>query len=914
MSYLLEARGPAYQYYRLNAFYGNNYALANRLGSMFFAKYCADMDNASFTCFTVITQTAFNYYRLGDSVSYRATLQLLDKALARHPQLQLALMPVSKVSGADTERRKKALVELRSYVPDMDRLFDGNDGEWGFEEMERIAANLMQAQAVGYWIARADGKHFPRIAKAMAAAKDEEMSEEDWAAVLISMAYLSAAALNDYDILLASVNAMRDLYAALAAAEEVKIDLTPFDLMKLGALYSANQLKEARQLVKTIRNSPALRSPHIDAVPAPLNVLSSCHAAANFAPNEDADQVMPAKEYLLSKIAMKIGLKMGERVPTAAVRSIMEYEARELFAKASGMDEARQAFLPSDFVANWPDYSKVFAGDHVARTRLAQAAKCLLARPEIVMRLGQEFVNKGSKERQTLNAAIFTMLADSGTFQQHSNAIGNEDFVLLQAASIMQAHNGISSATARSVFASVDVRNSIQEAELGMVRLSDQFNVAAKELHLSDMVRRMSTNSADGLEKMMSSMMDHPAEYARYAELRNQSIATLAEVKKALTADDAAMLLTLFDDTLVSVVVRHDSARIVSTKVSRNAMKNAVAKLKASTNFLSQQSTRLPPAYRADIAWQLYKQLFKPVEALLAGARTVYLVAGEDLALIPFSALVTAAPPAQSAIDFSTYRRLRWLGDRLAFVSLPSVHSLLKTSAANDRENPRLLGVGNPEVAMQMLIDLRLSPMPDTASLLDRVRKPGDPAPLLRAQANYGGLEAASNSAILSSGDMALINSHALAAGESAKYGTQEPAILLAPTSQADVADFLDPSKVMSLKLSLRLIMLLACETAGGRTIDNAQPYAGLVNSFFFAGADSVVATNLPVDPAVAEDFAVNFLRYVRDGKKSSAMALQMAAADVRCANDSMACAEGDKYVWAHPAYWSQFTLVGSGR
>ena len=913
MSYLLEAKGPAYQHYRLYAFYGNNYALANRLGSMYRAHYCADEETFNFTCFTVITQTAFNNYRLGDSAAYRATLQQLDTALGKHQRLRLAIMPVGTMAGTEAEKREKALAELRFYVSDMRRLSEGDEGERAFDEMERVAANLMQAQAVGYWIARADGKNFPRIAKAMAA-KGEEFSEDERAALLITSAYLGSLVLNDYDATVLAINGLRELLAAFAAENEVNIDFTSIDLMKVGALYSANHLKEARELAKTIRNSPAFSSRQIVAGPVPANILSSCHSAASFTPDQDANPVMSANQYLLSKIEMKIGLRMGERVPTAAVRSIMEYEAREMLVKVSNRNEQGQAFPPSDFISSWPDYSKVFAGDQVARTRLAKAAKCLLARPDIVERLGQDFVNKGSKERQTLNTAIFAMLTDSGMFQQHGNGIDNEDFVLLQAAAIMQAHNGISSAAARSVFASSEVRDSIQDAELGMASLTDQFNAPAKELNLSEMLKLISKGSAAGLEKMLSSMMDHPAEFATYAELRNQSIATLEQVKKTLKADDAAMLLTLFDERLVSVVVRQDSARLLSAKVSRKEMKNAVAALQGSINFLSQQSTRLPPSYRADVAWQLYKQLFKPVETWLGGVRTVYLVAGEDLALIPFSALVTSTPPAQSTVDFSTYRQLQWLGDRLAFVSLPSVHSLLKTGVGSNQQNPRLLGVGDPEVASHMLTDLHLSPMPDTASLLNRVRMPGDPAPLLRAQATYAGLLAASNGASLSSADIALINSHALAAGESARYGTQEPAILLAPTSQAELADFLDPTKVMALKLSLRLIMLLACETAGGKTIDNAQPYAGLVNSFFFAGADSVVATNLPVDPAVAEDFAVYFLQHVRDGKKSSAMALQMAAADVRCAKDSLACAAGDRYVWAHPAYWSQFTLVGSGR
>lgn len=916
MSYLLEANGSAYRYYRLHAFYGDNYALANRLGAMFLTKYCQDTANFYFSCFTVMTQTAFNHFRLHDSENYRASLQKLDKALAKHQQLRLAVAPQAHMSpGTEAERRKKVLLELQSYVPNMDRFMgDSNREEWQTDEMESMLAMFMEVQAASYWITRADGKNFPRLAKAMAEARNEDFADAEWALLLIGGAYTGALQVADYNTALAAISGVRDMMTAHTEEDGTKIDTSSIDMMQVQALYGANQLKEARKLARKMRRSSALRQPLHRAVSAPVAIFANCRSAASFVPDNGGQQSMSAEQYVLSKIEMKIALKLGERVPPGAVRKLLEYEARELFRRASGGDEEEQPPLPSVFVANWPEYSKAVATNKAALRQLATATKCLLARPDMVERLGLDFVNKSNSERQTLNSAIFAILKDSGMFEQHGTAIGNEDYVLLQAASIMQAHNGISSSAARSVFASSEMRNGIKNAEISIAQFSDQLNKLGSGLHLSKMFTAIGAGSAAGFDQMLSVMADYPVEFAKYAALRNQSIATLDAVKKTLKADEAAMLMTLFDRKLVSVVVRHDSARVLAVDTSRKEMKGVVAALQTSVNFLSQQDTRLPPDYRADIAWKLYKQLFKPVEASLAGVNSVYLVAGEDLALIPFAALVTSAPPAQSAVDFSTYRQLRWLGDRYAFVSLPSVHALLKSAAANNQDSAKLLGVGEPAVASQVLIDLSLSPMPDTSSLLNRAGKPIDPPPLLRAKANYADLLAASNSGTLSNSDMALINSHALAAGQSEKYGTQEPAILLAPTSKTDGADFLDPSKVMSLKLSLRLVMLLACETAGGRTKENSQPYAGLVNSFFFAGADSVVATNLPVDPAVAEDFAVRFLHYVRDDKKSSAKALQMAAADVRCAQDSMACAAGEKYVWAHPAYWSQFTLVGSGR
>jgi CHAT domain-containing protein len=915
MSYLVDAQGPAYKYYRLHAFYGSNHALAVRLGALYLTKNCHDTQNFSFSCFTVMSQTAFNYFRLRDDVKYRATLQMLDRALGEHQRLRLASSPTAGMSSADIESQKNALMELRAHAPSMEKIMRGDSEPWDSDEMQTAMAGMIESQASSYWIARAAGKNLHRLIKAMAASQEKSSFESDWTMMLVIGAHLRAGELADHDVTLATINGMRQVVTALAEEEEVKIDLSVIDLMEIGALYEANRLDEASRLAKKLRLRPAFHEQKGPAKPTQFAILSSCHTAASFAPSDDQKNTISDEQYLLGKLEMKIGLKKGKRIPTASTRQLMEYEARAMFMRTDSRNEKREALSPSDFLATWPDYSKVFAADKASQRRLAKAAKCLLARPDIAARLGLDFVNKGNKERQTLNAAIFALLKDSGVFEQNNTVNNNEDFVLLQAASIMQAHNGISSATARSVFASSDVRNAVRNSELGMAQFTDQLSQMEGGPDLSKMMHAMRAEGVAGLEQMLSIMLENPDEFAKYSELKNQSIATLAEVKKSLKADEASLLLTLFDSKLVSVVVRHDSAKLLAADISRKEMKDTVTKLQASINFLSQESTSLPPDYRVDIAWQLYKQLFEPAVPLLAGVNTLYLVVGEDLAPIPFAALVTATPPAQSSVDFSTYRQLKWLGDKYAFVSLPSVHALLKNAnAANKQGNAKLLGVGEPAVAGQVLIDLRLSPMPDTGSLLKRAGKPNDPPPLLRAKANYADLLGASNSGILSSSDITLINSHALAAGQSVRYGTQEPAILLAPTKTTDPADFLDPSKVTALKLSLRLIMLLACETAGGRTIENSQPYAGLVNSFFFAGADSVVATNLPINPAVAEDFAVQFLHYVRDENKSSARALQMAAADVRCANDSMACAAGEKYVWAHPAYWSQFTLVGSGR
>lgn len=915
MAYMLEADSLAYAYYQMHADHDGPPGLLGALGAMYLDKYCPGTENLGFSCFTVMTQMAFAYSRLHEPAKYKAMLQRLDQALGQHQRLRLAVSPPKKMSAADAENRKKTLLELWRYLPGSDALAGKGSEHWQTDAMETSIAALRHAEMVSYWIARAAGRNFPFLPRAIADARNEELSEAKWAAVLLAAAQIGAMELADYDLALTAIKGIRELYLTLAATQEVTIDPIQFSVLELRTLYAANRLESARKLAREIRKHPSYRQPQHAGGSAPFVILASCDSAAGFEPNQVTASFLTTEQYTLSKIDMLIALKSGQRIKMAAVRPIIEYEAQALIAAASSPGAEGQDAPPSAFVAGWLEYSKILATDKAEQERLARAAKCLLARPGIIRRLAIDFVNKGSQERQTLNAAVFTLLMDSGTFERDGAEIDNEDFMLLQAASIMQAQNGISAAAARSVFSSAGTRKAIQHTELGMEKFSDQLDNAGGPFDIAKQLRALRTGGEQALQQLLAVMQDSPAEFFKYAQLKNQNLINLPSIKEYLEADEALMLLTVFDRKLVSLVVRRDSSRIRSLDLPRQAVKSAVAELRTSINVLSQKSSSLPPDYRADLAWQLYRQLIEPVETSLVGATTVYLVAGEDLALLPFAALVTDAPPAQAVVDFSKYRQLRWLGDRYAFISLPSVYAMLKNGISLGEPQPaKLLGVGDPAVASEVLANLRLAPMPDTGSLLGRVGKPIDLPPLLGATASYAGLLAVTSGEALSDADMMLINSHALPAGGIVQYGVLEPAILLAPTKVADGVDFLDPARVMSLKLSLRLIMLLACETAGGRTIENAQPYAGLVNSFFFAGAGSVVATNLPIDPAVAEEFAVRFLHYVRDERMPNARALQMATADIRCANDTLACAAGDKFVWAHPAYWSHFTLVGSGR
>lgn len=83
---------------------------------------------------------------------------------------------------------------------------------------------------------------------------------------------------------------------------------------------------------------------------------------------------------------------------------------------------------------------------------------------------------------------------------------------------------------------------------------------------------------------------------------------------------------------------------------------------------------------------------------------------------------------------------------------------------------------------------------------------------------------------------------HGLLSGE--LDGLDEPALLLTPAGGDD--GLLKPSEIGGMTLPARLVILSACNTAGAAGTDRPQ-LSGLVEGFFLAGAERVMASHWPV-------------------------------------------------------------------
>ena len=110
-----------------------------------------------------------------------------------------------------------------------------------------------------------------------------------------------------------------------------------------------------------------------------------------------------------------------------------------------------------------------------------------------------------------------------------------------------------------------------------------------------------------------------------------------------------------------------------------------------------------------------------------------------------------------------------------------------------------------------------------------------------------------------------------------------------------------------SWRLDADLVVLSACETAGGRTVVG-EGAVGLAQAFLIAGARNVLATAWQVDDRATELFMDAFYGAWLDGRSSLRDALDVGRRSLRSHTD-----EYGEQPYDHPACWGAFVLIGAG-
>ena len=318
----------------------------------------------------------------------------------------------------------------------------------------------------------------------------------------------------------------------------------------------------------------------------------------------------------------------------------------------------------------------------------------------------------------------------------------------------------------------------------------------------------------------------------------------------------------------------------------------------------------------------LYKALFARLEPQLQGLDHLIVAGKGPLASLPFGLLVTAVPAN------GHYASASWLGQKFAISHTPSMQAFFTLRGAAPKTVPPkvMLAFGDPvlqgvkpgpsgeaakaadacQQAGPMNGDVlrALSPLPETSSELNKVAAilgAGTSRLFLRAEASEANFRAQN----LLDYRILYFATHGLLPGE-LKCQAEPGLVLTPPTGQSSSRlhdGLLEASEIAALKLNADLVVLSACNTAGGAGKFGGEALSGLAESFFFAGARSLVVSHWQVpSAATAQLMSAMFTTLGPELKGGSSLALKAAQAQLIAQKET-----------SHPFFWAAFVVVGDG-
>lgn len=413
------------------------------------------------------------------------------------------------------------------------------------------------------------------------------------------------------------------------------------------------------------------------------------------------------------------------------------------------------------------------------------------------------------------------------------------------------------------------------------------------------------------------------AAFPGYARLTRFQAVKASQISTMLGEDEALVSFAFAASRSFGFLVTREGLVAFRVDLSAQDLSDAVRELR--TAFMPVDG-RLAP-YDLALANVLYTKLLGPIEATLAGKKRLVVVPDGALTSLPPALLVTS--PTAAPGDYS---RAAWLMRRHAVAVAPSIAAFVTLRKLEGRApaprpfagfaNPPFEGKrGKPAAGGGALEALgqecrtgapadpallrALDPLPETA---DEIRKVsavlggGSEATITGAAVTKKAVREAG----LEQYRVVYFATHGLLPGE--LRCQSEPGLALSPpqTAPATPADdgLLTASDVATLRLKADLVVLSACNTAGGGGRFGGGALSGLAEAFFYAGARGMLVTHwqVPSGPTVSLTTGL-FERLSRSPGLQPPEALGATQAELAASPAT-----------SHPFFWGAFTLVGDGR
>lgn len=352
---------------------------------------------------------------------------------------------------------------------------------------------------------------------------------------------------------------------------------------------------------------------------------------------------------------------------------------------------------------------------------------------------------------------------------------------------------------------------------------------------------------------------------------------SLADLQSRLSARDALLDYLVVDSAVAAIVITREQASVVRLPISTDSLAAAVERLRHPLISVLDGRIDLARApYSLATAAGLFAMLVRPLEARLAGKQRLLIVPDGPLHALSFEALVTALP-----VGRGDYVGARYLIDAYEVEYLPSSSFLAAPQS----------GPGKSLSGLPLLVVAYGAPGAEREAAALGAAWPASRTTMLTGMA---ATERAANAAMPAAGVV-----HFVVHAQASPRDPLASHLKLVRDSLDD--GYLNLAEIAATRTRARLVVLSACETDAG-PIYNGEGVMGLARAFLAGGAQSVIGTQWPVGPTMA-DVMGHFYQRLANGEAPSP-ALRQAKLALRSKRET-----------AHPFYWAgAVPVVGGGR
>jgi CHAT domain-containing protein len=626
-------------------------------------------------------------------------------------------------------------------------------------------------------------------------------------------------------------------------------------------------------------------------------------------------------------------------VGTALNNLALLYHVQERFAEAERLYRRSLAIREKSLGPNHPDVGTSLNNLALLYRGQGKVDEALVLARRASELLARRFAADSSAARR---GALAEQKRRSGDFEFHISLLAavaergpqarietmREGYAIAQLARASDTADQLAKMAARyagGTDALAQLARARQDAMARFEQLDARIVQAAGQRGAEALAVKLRTEQAETMKSITELDTRLESEFPQYRELTNPKPLELAAAQKLLGEDEALVLLLVSADESFLWALRRNDAGFFKLGIKRSELADTVKKLRSQLDLDVPDPERvLRQPFNVALAHELYKKIFVPAEALLAGAKHLILVSDGAMQSLPPGVLVTE-PPSKPNATLAELPQVPWLAKKYTITVLPAAGSLraLRQFAKAPASREPFGGFGDPVLegtsddarkgkvaalysrgAVADVNEVRkLARLPESAGEL-RAIAAALKAPNTSLRLGVAATERAVKEADLTRYRNLAFATHGLMAGDF--KGLAEPALVLTPPEKGSELDdgLLTAGEISQLKLDADWVVLSACNTAAPDGTPGAEGLSGLARAFFYAGARSLLVSHWAVnsDAAVALTTRM-FDESAKGASKAEALRRSMLALMART----------DKPYYAHPALWAPFVIVGEG-